>query len=129
MEVQGESERLMHPELPSKEDLLKLLSQEQFLKQIVDQLNKDLGATDLIRIPEEGDQSALIKASLRDHLVLLDRAPGNRLQDLMYRVDVPSNQFHRILAASAHEDLYDLLSDAILNREMQKVWFRLNYKG
>jgi|GEM_PF-7019495 len=118
--------------VPKPEELRGLLSQAQFLEIIVAQINKDLGSQiEDIQIPEEGDKAEGIYTQLRKRLEELDRQPGNRIQDLVYRVDVPAKDFFNILQSpqDSLKGQYQAIADAILNREMKKVWFRLNYKG
>jgi hypothetical protein len=116
-------------DLPSEHDLHKLLSQEQFLKAIINQLNKDLGSLYddiVIKVPENVAND--LKQQLCDHISSLDKLPGNRVQDLMYRVDVSQNVFMDAMSLDNKENQCQTLAEIILNREMQKVWFRLNYQ-
>jgi hypothetical protein len=114
--------------LPSSKELLKLLNEEQFLQAILAQLNKDLGSMyEGITLDPDKPVVEHLSAKLRRHLIGLDRVAGNRLQDLMYRVDVPANTFFDVMNNRDIEDPYLELSHVILNREMKKVWFRMNY--
>lgn len=115
--------------IPSQHELLKLLSQEQFLQAIVAQVNKDLGSMyEGIQIDDTAEPVEHLSKQLRRHLIDMDRVPGNRLQDLMYRVDVPAHVFFDVMGNRDLDDPYFDLAQVILNREMQKVWFRMNFK-
>lgn len=118
----------MHPKLPSQEELLKLLNEQQFLELILTQLNKDIGGIEnKIVIDPNNDAAGQIKESLADYIKELDSHSPSRLQELMYRVDVEQKKVAEAYSHSNETDLYQSLASVILDREMKKVWFRLNY--
>jgi len=51
---------------------------------------------------------------------------GSKLQDLLYRVDVPESLMKNI---SLEEDYFEALTDLILHREAMKVFFRHYYSS
>ncbi len=51
---------------------------------------------------------------------------GAKLQDLLYRVDIPESL---LINCSMEEGYFEKLTDLILNREAMKVFFRNHYRS
>lgn len=87
-----------------------------YLEIVTQQMEKDLALSGLTYSLSSNNPENLIKELAE----LLKHTDMSTTKNILYRVDVVTD----ILGS---EKNYDLISEKLWNRVLQKVWFRLNY--
>ncbi len=102
-------------------ELLKDIQKSELLTALIQQINKDLNLSGIgYRLDLKIDPTMLL-AELTKIIFILLNNDSQKLQNFMYRVDVPENNYVEI------EDFIirsKKISVIILKKECQKIWFR-----
>lgn len=101
------------------------LKNEEFLKEVIAQLNKDFEKVGLpIEIPN------IIKAEKVSELLLkiiekiTHSSHSEKIQQLLYCVDVPEEVISDVINENTELDYSTVVAFTILRREIQKVYYR-----
>jgi hypothetical protein len=100
---------------------------QQIVEKTIEQLNKDFYDYDIDFILSNKGESSYQNLILQisDVLKELSKQSGNKLQSLLYRIDIPEKLYVNIL--KTNENYFEQLADIILRRECFKVITRINY--
>jgi hypothetical protein len=108
----------------------KFLDRPDYIRQTGEQLVKDFGmAGEDIEIPSDEDK-AYDQLSLQIQKIIhrLMNENMERLQFLLYRVDLNEKYVFRQAVNNGHLNLYSQVADMIIRRELMKVIIRNNLK-
>lgn len=104
-------------------------NKESFIKDTIDQINKDLDFAGIIQIKNilEKTYDKLVDElyPMIDHLS--QKNPQLMFQ-LLYRVDISENKIKKTLEQNSNVDYIMLLTEMIIYREAQKVYLRSLFK-
>lgn len=109
------------------ENLSQLFINKSVVEKVLLQTEKDLYPYfDGERLTKQMDQLSFeeVRDNLGSAIMEIDKGNSGELRSVLYRVDVPEREFIDKLGDS---DYYGVLAEAILNRELKKVIFRLHY--
>jgi len=109
------------------ENLSQLFINKSVVEKVLLQTEKDLYPYfDGERLTKQMDQLSFeeVRDNLGSAIMEIDKGSSGELRSVLYRVDVPEREFIDKLGDS---DYYGVLAEAILNRELKKVIFRLHY--
>ncbi len=109
------------------ENLSQLFINKSVVEKVLLQTEKDLYPYfDGERLTKQMDQLRFeeVRDNLGSAIMEIDKGSSGELRSVLYRVDVPEREFIDKLGDS---DYYGVLAEAILNRELKKVLFRLHY--
>ena len=98
------------------------------LNACVEQITKDLGL-ELDWFKEEAKTVEEIVTQLEKRLEILLFNSEGIIHQLLYRVDLNEEQLYAEMNTGNHKSLADLLSKAIVERELKKVIMRNIYNG
>lgn len=108
-------------------NLSQLFINKSVVEKVLLQTEKDLYPYfDGERLTKQMDQLSFeeVRDNLGSAIMEIDKGSSGELRSVLYRVDVPEREFIDKLGDS---DYYGVLAEAILNRELKKVIFRLHY--
>ena len=116
-------------QLPTTFDaLIEEVSQLKLYKNLILQLNKDLG---LANVDLEFDDEVLptsLKLILHETIFKLIQEKFMEYLNLLYIIDVPENKVKQLDGSDTLE-LSEQVTFLILQREWQKVWFKNHYSS
>jgi hypothetical protein len=95
------------------------MSQKELIQLINDQISTDF--TDNIPINE-------LQEKLKTYINDLIQNDFQRLISILYRVDVNETKLKRILKEEAGRDAADIISNLIIERQLQKINTRKQYR-
>ena len=99
----------------------------EIAERTIEQLNKnfyDYGVEFiLLKNGENAYQNLILQIS--NALKELSKQSGNKLQSLLYRIDIPEKLYNNIL--KTNENYFEQLADIVIRRECYKVITRINY--
>lgn len=110
-----------------KEELSQYFINRDVVDKVILQVEKDLYPYfDGHRVIEKLDGMSFeeFRNVLASTLIEIDEQGSTELRSILYKVDVPEQQY---LLQVGKDNFYTVLADAILNRELKKVLFRLHY--
>ncbi len=101
------------------------------LKPYIDILEKDLQLEpkSFDELPARNDPMEGLKLRLSGIIAYLLEKDFGRLLQAMYRIDIPEEDFKRILELTEPDQLADALAQRVLDRTIQKVAIREKYKN
>jgi len=109
------------------ESLSQLFINKSVVEKVLLQTEKDLYPYfDGERLTKQLDQLSFeeVRDNLGSAIKEIDKGSSGELRSVLYRVDVPEQEF---IDKLGDLDYYGVLAEAILNRELKKVLFRLHY--
>lgn len=116
-------------ELIKEEELQKYgISQQMLLEKFYAQLRKDFemsGLESYFGMPEETSFETM-KSSLSGILSRIPASSSSKLQELIYRVDIPDRQYSEALR-NATGPAIDVLAELLIKRILQKVILKIVY--
>lgn len=108
-----------------KEELVKLFHQADLLEQVINQLNKDCYTVSEYSWDENSKKPyETLVGKLAIDLKELDHKGHADLLNLLYRIDLSQTVYVNCMDS---DQPYPLLAKKILDRELQKVLFRIHY--
>lgn len=107
------------------DDLQNWLVSQDMIQKVLEQIEKDFAQLDLSIDTKRGD----VIATIQQHIESLLHGDFQRLQNLLYRIDVDDTK--RTFLQSQHSDMSerDVITFLIIQREAQKVFFKEYYKN
>ncbi|MCB0430611.1 MAG: hypothetical protein H6585_13120 [Flavobacteriales bacterium] len=111
-------------------EVVQTLSKPEWFREVMLQLEKDLGlfGEDIhIDLDLQNGYKAN-KQRVEEVIAKWLRSDRNSLFAFLYRVDVPEQRLHRAMAMFPEQSTEALITQLILGRELQKVWFRHHFK-
>jgi hypothetical protein len=105
------------------------VSRVRILRLTAEQINKDSGEQlfNTEQLAEETSAEMLL-TTVTQWLAELQRAAPERLVQLFYRVDVPEPHVQAVLRQQPPEEVPRHLGVLLIQREVQKVYWRLKYR-
>lgn len=70
-----------------------------------------------------------IKEKLKDSINYLINRDLNKLLNIFYRIDLNENKVKTILTVAPPSEIASMLADLVIEREIQKASYRLQYKS
>ena len=101
--------------------LFQSLTNEDFVIETIRQIEKDFQRCDVTINLNNCKNRTDLEQSIFDSIHTLQAA---KLQQLIYLVDIPENEFLRIMTKPYY---FQSLSESILRREALKIYIRKNY--
>lgn len=116
-------------ELIKEEELQKYgITQQMLLEKFYAQLRKDFemsGLESYFSMPEEASLDSM-KFSLSGILSKISSSSPSKLQELIYRVDIPDKQYSEALKNAAAPAM-EVLAELLIKRILQKVILKIVY--
>lgn len=116
--------------IPSLSELTPYYNRQDLIEKVVAQLAKDFNWFNLT-VTFTGNDLSPYQELFNQILPLVDDMLNddyNKLQALLYRIDIDSDFLNRKLKEVAHADTDEVITDLIIKRELQKVIIREMYK-
>jgi hypothetical protein len=79
--------------------------------------------------PDQGIDAEEIKRWLMHQLADKLQNDLEGLFQALYRIDIPEEQFKRLLIEAPPDNFIEQLANAIMERQLQKIYFRKKYKN
>lgn len=117
--------------LPSLSELSAYYHRTDLLEKVVTQIQKDFNWFNFTISFNEDVEESPYQQLYKQILPLVDEMLNddyNKLQALLYRIDIDSDFLNRKLKEAAHADTDEVITDLIIKRELQKVIIREMYK-
>ena len=112
----------------SRQNLATYFQGEQFVRDTISQMNKDLGGLDTISPTEDfyslQDKLQSLIQLIAPVLEKLAHHAGDQLAQFIYRVDVSEQNFLRCMSALQP---YEYLAEQVIQRCAQKVYLRIKF--
>jgi hypothetical protein len=80
-------------------------------------------------LTEQASHVGAVKAWLMKQLSEKLHHDLGGLFQALYRIDIPEEQFRRLLVEAPPDDFIEQLAELIIRRQLQKVYFREKYKN
>lgn len=116
--------------IPTLSELTPYYNRQDLIEKVVAQLAKDFNWFNLA-VTFTGKDLTPYQELFNQILPLVDEMLNddyNKLQALLYRIDIDSDFLNRKLKEAAHADTDEVITDLIIKRELQKVIIREMYK-
>ncbi|MGV3630146.1 MAG: hypothetical protein ACO1O6_03020 [Bacteroidota bacterium] len=114
---------------PVEQHLVPILQEENYRLLLQKQLLKDFTASGLF-LPREIETETLSLTELfnlvQEQVVLQLEKGERQTLSLLYAVDIPEKKFLKILGEA---DFAHVLTQTIIEREAQKIYFRVNFSS
>ncbi len=109
--------------------LLPIVQEENYRLLLQRQLLKDFSTAGL-QLPAEMESETFsltqLFSTIREQLILQLEKGERYTLTLMYAVDIPEKTFLKIISEA---DFTNILTQKIIEREAQKVYYRVNFSG
>lgn len=119
----------MNKPIPSLNELYPYYNRQDLIEKVVAQLAKDFNWFNL-SVTFTGNDVSPYQELFKQILPLVDEMLNddyNKLQSLLYRIDIDSDFLNRKLRENPHTDTDEVITDLIIKRELQKVIIREMY--
>lgn len=101
------------------------------LNETVQQIEKDFGMSGMeIKFSGTVDNAyEELFSQIHPHIEKLLKASSEKFYNLMYRIDISETKIKKEVAKAKDKSFSAVITDLILNRELQKVIIRKNFSG